>query len=73
MKKIDELTNPDSCMSRAKDDEETFVLLGRDLDTPDTIRYWCKKRIDRGKNTITDKQIVSALEQADRIEKSHNK
>jgi hypothetical protein len=30
MKKFDELTDPKSCMSRAREDEWTFVLLGRD-------------------------------------------
>jgi len=34
MRKSDELKNPKSCMSRAKDDEMTFVLLGRDIVAP---------------------------------------
>lgn len=69
MKKIDELTNPNSCMSKAKDDEKTFVLLGRDPATPATIRFWVLERLRLGKNVATDKKILDALGQADNIEK----
>lgn len=50
MRKRDELTDPNSCMSRAKDDEWTFVLLGRDAAAVDTVRFWIAKRIELGKN-----------------------
>lgn len=60
MRKRDELTDPNSCMSRAKDDEMTFVLLGRDLAAPETVRFWIEERIRRGKNKRTDPQIVEA-------------
>jgi hypothetical protein len=69
MKKKDELTNPRSCMSRAKDEEWTFVLLGRDEATPNTIRFWVNERINRGKNQPTDPQIIEALRAADEIER----
>lgn len=62
MIKREELTNPSSCMSRAKDDEMTFVLLARDKAAPDAIRYWAWRRIDLGKNTADDPQIKEALE-----------
>lgn len=61
MKKRDELTNPASCMSRAREDEWTFVLLGRDAAAPDTIRAWCQQRVALGKNTMEDAQIHEAL------------
>ena len=61
MRKSDELTNPNSCISRAKDDEWTFVLLGRDKAAPATIRFWVSERIRLGKNTPSDPQIVKAL------------
>jgi hypothetical protein len=68
MRKRDELTNPNSCMSRANEDEWTFVLLGRDVVAPDTIRDWCKRRISAGKNKPGDAQIIEALECALKME-----
>jgi hypothetical protein len=57
-----ELTDPASCMSRARDDEMTFVLLERDETAPATIRWWVGERIRRGKNRADDPQILDALE-----------
>lgn len=68
MIKREELTNPDSCMSRAMDDEMTFVLLSRDVCAPETIRFWCESRISAGKNTPNDPQITEALACAKRME-----
>lgn len=68
MIKSEELTNPDSCMSHAKDDEFTFVLLGRDIATPATIRFWVEERIRLGKNKRNDPQIQSALRDADKLQ-----
>lgn len=62
MRKPDELTSPDSCMSRARDDEMTFTLLGRDEAAPATIRRWIAERIRLGKNQAGDLQIVEAEE-----------
>jgi hypothetical protein len=69
MRKIEELSNPNSCMSRAKDNELTFVLLGRDITAPSVIRYWVSERIRLGKNEATDPQIIEALECAETMEK----
>lgn len=60
MRKRDELTNPASCMSRARDDEWTFVLLGRDAAAAATVEFWISERIRLGKNVETDSQIVEA-------------
>lgn len=68
MRKADELTDPTSCMSRARDNEMTFVLLGRDITAPDTIRSWVALRMGCGKNVVTDPQIVEALACADQME-----
>jgi hypothetical protein len=68
VRKRDELTNPDSCMNRAKDDEMTFVLLGRDAAAPVAIRAWVEERIRLGKNAPADPQIVEALQCAERME-----
>lgn len=55
-------------MSRAKDDEMTFVLLGRDAAAPVAIRAWVDERIRLGKNTVDDTQIVEALRCAQQME-----
>jgi hypothetical protein len=61
MIKRDELRVPHSCMSRAQDDEMTFVLLARDAAAPAAIRMWCAQRISLGKNKGSDPQIQEAL------------
>lgn len=60
MRKREELTNPASCMSRAREGEMTFVLLGRDEAAPDAIRYWAERRVDLGKNQVGDAQLAEA-------------
>jgi hypothetical protein len=60
MRKRDELTDPNSCMSRARNDEWTFVLLGRDRAAPAAVRAWVEERIRLGKNVRSDPQIVEA-------------
>lgn len=60
MRKRDELTDPTSCMSRARDDEWTFTLLGRDRAATVAVRAWIEERIRLGKNTREDPQIVEA-------------
>ena len=72
MRKRDELTNPQSCMSRAADDEMTFVLLGRDKAAPDAIRFWCGVRVGMGKNKWGDPQILEALKCAGQMEAALN-
>lgn len=47
-------------MSRAKDDEWTFVLLGRDVAAPAAVRAWIDERIRLGKNDVNDSQIIEA-------------
>ncbi len=71
MRKRDELTNPAGCMFRARDDEMTFVLLGRDKAAPVAIRAWIAERIRLGKNQPGDAQIVEA-EQCARTMESEN-
>jgi len=76
MRKRDELTNPASCMSRARDEELTFVLLGRDAAAPVAIRAWIAERIRLGKNQPGDDQILEAEQCAramyvDRIDGRH--
>ncbi len=64
MIKREELADPASCMSRALDDEMTFVLLGRDAAAPFAIRCWVTERIRLAKNKASDPQIIDALASA---------
>lgn len=59
-------------MSRARDDEWTFVLLGRDAAAPATIRFWVSERLRIGKNVATDPQIKEAIACADAMEVEQN-
>lgn len=68
MLKARELSDPSSCMSRAKSNEMTFVLLGRDIAAPWTIRFWVVLRLLFRKNRYRDPQIVEALACADYME-----
>jgi hypothetical protein len=47
-------------MSRARDDEWTFVILGRDRAAPAVVRAWIEERVRLGKNKLEDPQIVEA-------------
>jgi hypothetical protein len=58
MRKRDELTDPRSCLNRARADEWLFVLLGRDHAAPVAVRAWIEERIRSGKNVRADAQIV---------------
>lgn len=62
MIKSEELMNPASCMSKARPEEMTFVLLARDLCAPLAIRAWAEARIATGKNQRSDLQIIQAFD-----------
>jgi hypothetical protein len=65
VRKHQEMTNENSCMSKVRPNEMTFVLLARDSAAPSTIRYWVETRILQGKNKPDDPQILEALRCAD--------
>jgi len=67
MSKNEELSNPISCLNRAREDELVFVLAGRDEAAPDAIREWARRRVSLGKNSHSDSQIVEALDCANRM------
>lgn len=71
MIKREELSNPNSCMSRASEDEMTFVLLGRDVAAPAAIRAWIEERVRLGKNAREDPQILEAMVCATFIQAQH--
>ncbi len=60
MRKVEELSNPTSCLNKAQDGEWLFVLLGRDVAAPLAVRAWIEARIRLGKNQRSDAQIVDA-------------
>lgn len=62
MKKRDELNDPNSCLSKAADDEILFVLLERDNAAPVAIRAWIAERIRLGKNQPGDAKLIEAEE-----------
>lgn len=68
MRREQELSNPESCLNKARDNEWVFVLLGRDLAAVETIRFWCGERIRLGKNQWDDNQIIEAMRCADAME-----
>lgn len=68
MQKIAELHNADSCLNKANSDELIFVLLGRDIAAPETIRFWAAERVRLGKNHPADRQIQEAVACAAKME-----
>lgn len=60
MRKCDELSDPESCLNKARDDELLFVLLERDPSAAGTILWWCDERIRCGLNREGDSKIEDA-------------
>lgn len=69
MRKRDELTDPNSCLSKAAPDEMLFVLRAKDADAPATIRYWAALRIRSGKNKAGDPKLDDAFACAEEMER----
>jgi hypothetical protein len=68
MTKRQEIDDPNSCLNRGPDTELKFVIRDVDITAPDTVRDWCRRRIEKGKNTPKDAQITEALEWADKVQ-----
>jgi len=60
MLKRDEISDPSSCLNKARDDERVFVLLARDPAAPVAIRAWIEERLRLKKNQELDPQITDA-------------
>lgn len=65
MRKTQELSDPTSCLNKARPDEILFVLLARDAAAPVAIESWVAERLRLGKNQPADAQITEALAAAD--------
>lgn len=63
-----EISDPNSCLNKAGDDELIFVIRDVDVAAPGTVRDWCSRRIKAGKNQPGDAQITEALQWADKVE-----
>lgn len=58
----------DGYFAKAKDDEPIFVLLGRDPNAPETVRFWAERRkiaIEDGQSNDTQRKVQDAYECAD--------
>ena len=69
MKKKEEITNPQSCLSKADPEEMLFVLLARDAAAPGAIRFWASERLRMRMNDADDDKIKEALACADAMYK----
>ncbi len=56
MIKRDELSNPESCINRAEDDEPLFVIRGKDPIAVSVVRFWC----DHAERDHEHEKIVEA-------------
>jgi len=73
MLKEKELSDPNSCINKAKPGEMVFVLLARDAEAPRLVRDWARRRVDSGKNTPIDDQITEAYECAQEMERQQGR
>jgi hypothetical protein len=67
MRKRDELSDPNSCLSKALDDELMFNVLCRDPAGPETVRAWINLRIEMGLNQSGDPELIEAEHCAQRM------
>jgi len=61
MNKREEINNPDSCLSKAADDEPVFVLRAQDKLAPILIDLWATLAVERG---LPDEKALEARGQA---------
>lgn len=68
MIKRDAVENSKSCLNKAYDQEQLFIMLARDPAAPVAIRAWIAERLRLGKNKPGDEQIREAYECATLME-----
>lgn len=75
MQKQEEISNPDSCLNKAADDEPLFVLRAHDRMAPMTVRQWAmrakafgspKEKIDEA-HRIANRMEAWAKEHGDKV------
>lgn len=65
MKKVDEISNPTSCLNKASDDEPLFVLRAHDRLAPATVRDWAHRAKGLG---VRQEKVNDAMEAALQME-----
>lgn len=79
MTKNENLSDPNSCWNKAKDDEPIFILRGKDSAAEATIVAWTKARvqvyIDRGEGLPYEEvdKLVAALKLAGQMKEYQEK
>jgi hypothetical protein len=68
--KRENIDDPNSCWNKARDDEQVFILLGRDEQMAGTIRDWADRRIAAGVDTDSSPKILSARRLADDLDRA---
>ena len=64
MFKLEEITNPKSCLNKAKPNEAVFVLLARDPAAPAAILAWIAERARLGLESFGDAKLRDAYNAA---------
>lgn len=74
MIKSEEISNPESCLNRAADDEPVFVLRANDLSAPTIVRLWAQDYAFEkgGVGKMTPKQLIKFNESIDVANKMEN-
>lgn len=62
-----ELSSPSSCLNKAADDEQVFVLRAKDPHAPQAIRHW----VSMSRGFHADEKLTAALVIADEMERWH--
>lgn len=62
MLKREEMSNPNSCLNRAVDDEPIFVLRAKDKASFWAVNMWIQSRMLLGMNQPNDEKIISAMD-----------
>lgn len=65
MIKSEEISNPDSCLNKAGDEEPVFVLRAHDRTAPFTVRFWITQARGRG---APEAKLKEAQEIVDEME-----
>lgn len=63
-----ELSSPSSCLNKAADDEQVFVLRAKDVHAPMTIRHW----VSMSRGFQKEEKLTAALLIADEMERWYN-
>jgi len=72
MLKKDELSNPNSCINKAADDEPVFVLRSSDILAPEVVRRWARLARSRDVTPAKVEEAFNLADQMDRWQDEHS-